>query len=89
MLSKEKFDEIVNGQQPTQRPLRPLLRFFNGWETADGRAQMTSGVVDVVHIMDEFGNLIPRLVINKQELTMLPLPEGMQGLQQFGSYPGP
>ena len=80
MLSKEKFDEIVNGQQPTQHSLtRPLLRFFNGWETADGRCQMTHGTVEMVYILDEFGNQIPRLVINKQELSMLPLPEGMQG----------
>lgn len=86
MLSKEKFDEIVNGQQPEQpRPLRPLLRFFSGWETADGCAQMTSGVVDVVHIYDQYGNLIPRLVIQKQETRVLPLPED---IQQSGSYPG-
>jgi hypothetical protein len=81
MISKEEFDAIVNGQQP-QQPLpapAPLLRFFNGWESADGRAQMTSGVVYLTHVYDQNGNPIPRLVTQKQELSMLPLPDGMQG----------
>ena len=72
MIPLSKFAPGLNKRSDGQS--QPILRFYQGWESCDGRAQQVSGAVFLTYVLDSQGNQIPMLTTVKQEVTCLPAP---------------
>ena len=71
MIPLSQFAPGLNKRSQGQQP---IFRFYQGWESCDGRAQQVSGAVFLTHVLDSQGNIIPMLTTVKQEVTCLPAP---------------
>lgn len=62
-------------------PVVPLVRFYQGVETPQG-SHHVQAQLSVVLVLNQYGEYVPQLALQKQETTMMPL-QALQAMQGF------